>query len=123
MKIALYIFFALLILVLLWLYWAILRQRKTRASQQRDFSEVFTIAAITTPILKISTSYDWSVFEVTFQTEADRRYAKQHKLCDEFDSRISTYYTPDFDPNLAIYYRVEGIIDYIVGESYASTTE
>jgi hypothetical protein len=119
MKIALYLFFALLILVLLWLYRAILRQRKTRASQQHDFSAVFTIAAINTPSLKISTSYDWSVFEVTFQTEADRGYAKQHKLCDEFDSRIATYYPPDFDPKLAIYYKVEGVIDYIVVEDHS----
>ncbi|WP_044002067.1 hypothetical protein [Hymenobacter swuensis] len=113
MKISLYLFFTLLILVLLWLYRVILRQRKTRARQQQDFSEVFTIAAIITPSLAISMRYDWSAFEVTFQTEADRLYAKQHKLCDEFDSRIAAYYTPAFDPKMAISYRVEGVSDYI----------
>jgi hypothetical protein len=70
--------------------------------QRRKFILLFKNHPITMPALKFGYSYSWPTFVVTFTNYTDYEYAKKNQLFTTFKNEIQSFYSADFNSDLAV---------------------
>lgn len=102
-----YICYSVLLVILIFIILSLIAYfspNKRQKKQYQDFIAIFSDPNISLPKLKFSSNMGWDIFTVTFANEAELKYAKQNKLTDAFNSKIESYYGPDFKSERAITY-------------------
>lgn len=94
------VYIVLIIMVLVGFGW--LKHKIWEWSLIWVFENVFNDSRIQTPILRITSSYSWPTFDITFLTRKDLEFAETSGLIRTFKNKIRARYPKDFDPDRAI---------------------
>ena len=101
MGVLVFCFYLSIVFLLLW--GALWIQMKIRTYLlQQEFKSIFESNAIQFPLIKISSSYGWPTFVITFRNPEDMHYAIANGMIGAFKSSLQKRYGDDFNFDLAV---------------------